>query len=472
MNKGCQTLPSRTFYNEGESLFSYLLRTAYNNGISILLLMNMIRKNEKYLLHKGDIRRIDYYPESVFDLKKLTQLAGISQSDIHKSTFANVLNAFGYSANGEKARLMQNMIRETLYFCSQCLKEGYGYNLMWKIEGIHHCHKHNQKLLNLCSHCHQEIGYDQIVALYHCPLCNYLLIDSYNNCKEEEIGNIVYQQSLQTNLIQLIEKRGCFEVQSLAQKLLFIMNSSQPIYDADVVKKSIHGYSLTHLLQYARNTIVAHKNIRLLFILKILHDNNMDINSLHNMELPSSFVESLLEGNSIQWTRGFTCVAPWCKEKGQPNSLTSTSSKHARKAGEKLSHYLVCKECFCEYAFNKERTLVERTSFIAAYDVINRCDLSSMTWPEKIKCFSMNRERIRRASAYFNVRLMGSRAGQTQNQIDCSLLQKFVSALREGKQLADIRYWSIWDGYEQYLMHRYHPVVMRELFYQRYGSIS
>ncbi|WP_338540618.1 TniQ family protein [Paenibacillus tundrae] len=472
MNKGYQALPSRTFFCEGESLFSYLLRTALNNGISVMLLMNMFRKNEKYLLHKGDIRRVDFYPESVFDLKKLIQLTGISREEIYKSTFTNVLTAFGYSQNGEKARFMNNMIRENLHFCSRCLQENNCYNLVWKIEGVHHCLKHNQKLNNVCGHCRQKIGYHLVSSMHFCPHCNHLLSDSYSSCTEEEKDYKVYQYSLQTNWIQLTEKKLCFEVQSLAQKLLFIMNEFQPFYDAKVVKSSIFGYSVTHLLQYARNTIVAHNNIRLLFIMKILHDKNMDIISLHNMKLPLTFVESLLKANSIQWTREFTCEAPWCKEKGKSNSLTPTSSKHTRKAGERLSHYLVCRECFCEYAFNEDRALVERTSFIAAYDVINRYDISSMTWPEKKECFLMSRERIRRVCAYFNVRQIIKRNTviQKQDEIHFLLLQKFVSALREGSQLSDIRFWTIWESYNQYLLHRYHPIVMRELFYQRYVS--
>jgi hypothetical protein len=469
--EGYKTLPSRTFYKEGESLFSYLLRTAFNNGISILLLLNMMRKNEKYLLHKGDIRRIDYYPESVFDLKKLIQLTGINQADVYKSTFANVLNAFGYSTNGEKARLMNNMIRDTLHFCTQCLKEGYGYNLMWKIEGIRCCQKHSQRLLDKCSFCDQEICYEHIVAMDLCPHCNQLLTNIHNSCADKEVDNIAYQQSLQTNLIQLIHEKGHFEVQSLAQKLLFLMNGFQPIYDADTVKKSAHQYSLTHLLQYARNTIVAHKNIKLSFILEVLHGKDIDINSLNNMEIPTTFLESLLEGKSIQWTREFTCIAPWCKENGQRRSLIPTNSKHAKKSGRKLSHYLVCRECFCEYAFDEDRNLVERTSFITAYNILGKYDISSMTWPERKKCLSMNRERIKRVSAYFNARqLLRGDIDPTQYKINSSLGERFILALKQGQELATIRYWSSWDGYDHYLLHRYHPTVMREIFNQRYDK--
>ena len=473
--KGIQALPSRTFYNEGESLLSFLLRSAYNSGISVLLLLNMIRKNEKYLLHRGDIRRIDFYPESVFDLDKLTNLTGISRSDLYKGTFTNVLHAFGYGTNGEKARLMKNMIRDTLHFCKQCLEEGLGYNIMWKVAGVDCCLKHNQQLENHCLHCKQEIFYQHIVIINRCPHCDDLLTKLPPDYLKSGIENVTRQQSLQANLYELIQRTDLrFEAQALAQKLLYLMNGFKSVYQAAAIKESLQGYTFTYLLQYARGTISTPKNIKLSFILEVLHSQSLDINSLFIIEVPKAFIESLLEGNSIQWTKEYTCVAPWCKEKGRPNSLTSTNSKQARKAGEKLSHYLVCKECFCEYAFNEERILVERTNFISAYDVMHRYDISSMTWPERKKCFMINREKIRRANAYFNARqiIKSGISPQNQSEINCVLLTKFVSALRQGKRIADIRYWPIWEGYEHYLLHRYHPVVMSEIFNQRYVNLS
>ncbi|PWW32920.1 MULTISPECIES: TniQ family protein [Paenibacillus] len=473
--KGIQTLPSRTFYYEGESLLSYLLRSAFNSGISVLLLLNMIRKNEKYLLHRGDIRRIDFFPESIFDLNKLTSLTGISRSDLYKGTFTNVLNAFGYGANGEKARLMKNMLRETLHYCKQCLEEGRGYNLMWKVEGVDSCLKHNQKLENHCLHCKQEICYQHIVIINRCPHCDELLTELPPDYLKNGIENITRQQSLQANLYELIQRTDLrFEAQALAQKLLYLMNGFQSVYQAATIKKSLQGYSFTYLLQYARDTISTQKNIKLSFILEVLHSQSVDINSLSIIEVPTTFIDSLLEGNSIEWTREYTCQAPWCKERGQRMSLTPTNSKHCKKAGEKLSHYLVCKECFCEYAFNEERILIERTSFISAYDVMHRYDISSMTWSEKRKCFLMNREQIRRASAYFNARQIIKRGiyPQNQSEINCVLLTKFVSALRQGKRIAEIRYWPLWEGYEHYLLHRYHPVVMSEIFNHRYVNLS
>ncbi|PPQ46043.1 hypothetical protein C5G87_25900 [Paenibacillus peoriae] len=471
--KGFQTLPSRTFYNEGESLFSYLLRTAYNNGISVLLLLNMIRKNEKYLLHKGDIRRIDYYPESVFNLEKLIELTGITLSDVYKSTFTNVLHAFGYCTNGEKARMMKNMLRVTLHFCAQCLEEGLGYNLMWKVEGVDCCLKHNQRLINQCLHCKQEIGYHHIVTIDRCPHCDQSLTDIRPGYQKKRIDNMALQQSLQTNLNQLVQATDLrFEAQGLAQKLLYLMNEAQPVYQADTIKNALQGgYSLAHLLQYARDTISAPKNIRLSFVLKVVHSQSVDINTLSKMEVPTTFMDSLLEGTSIQWTREFACKAPWCKGRGKRNSLISTSSKHVIKSGKKLSHYLVCRECYCEYAFDEKRNLVERTSYISVFDIMSKYNISSMTWPEKEKCFSMNKERIRRASAYFYARqLSKGDIVQGNNKTDTFSLDKFISALRQGEALSNIRFWTIWRNYNQYLLHRYHPIVMKEIFDRRYGE--
>lgn len=469
--KGNCALPSRTFYIEGESLFSYLLRTAENNGITVTLLMNMFRKNEKYLLHAGDIRRIDYYPESVFNIEKLSRFTGISQSDVNKASFTNVVNIFGYSANGEQARFTNDMIRETLHFCSQCLKEDRGYDLLWKVEGIDSCCRHNERLVTKCSYCNHRIAYKEITRLRQCPHCDQLLANILAEPTLKE-NSIARQKSVRINMNQLIYGDNLyFEVQSLSQKLLFLLNNSQSVYHPEIVKKSLDGYTLAHLLQYARNTIKAKKILKLNFVFNVLYKKNLFINDLHKMKIPPEFLESLLKGTSTRWAREHMCIAPWCKQKGQPGSLVSTNTKHTQKSGKSLSHYLVCKECFCEYAFDQEKKLIERTNFIGVYDILTKRDISNMTWLEKKKCFLMNKERIRRGVAYFNVRKIllekTAKAGYEVNEL---LLEMFISALKQGLDIAQIRFWPKWNGYGQYLLHRYHPAVMRELFNKRYNK--
>lgn len=468
-DKGGQNLPSRTFYHEGESLFSYLSRTAHNNGISLLLLLNMIRKNEKYLLHKGDIRRIDYYPQSIFDLHKLIKLTGLTQSNVYESSFTNVLHVFGYDSHAEKARLMRNMLRETLHYCTQCLGEGLGYNLMWKVVGVDCCLLHNQRLLNGCLHCKQEIGYYDIITIDRCPHCDQSLTGILPDY-QGQVENWELQQSFQTNLNLLIRGTNLrFDSQDLAQKLLYSMNKFKPVYQSSTIRESLDGYSLTHLLQHARKTMKTSRNISLLFVLKTLHSQSIDLNSFFAMEIPRTFIDSLLEGNSIQWTREFSCRAPWCRERGKQNSLIPTSSKHVIKSGKRFSHYLVCRECYCEYAFDEKKNLVERTNFISAFEILNKQNISKMNWPEKINCFSTNREPIRRAVAYFCARqLFKGEILHGENNTDILLLKKFISALRRGDSISDIRHSTLWRNYDQYLLHRYHPVVMKEIFDKRY----
>ncbi|MGW7162644.1 TniQ family protein [Paenibacillus taichungensis] len=468
-----QTLPSRTLFREGQSLFSYLLKTAYNNGISIAALLNMIRKNEKYLLHKRDIRRIDYYPESVFDLKKLIELTGLTQSNVYESSFTNVLHVFGYYNHAENARLMKNMIRENLHYCTKCLEEGLGYKLVWKVTGVDCCLVHNQSLLNGCLHCKQEIGYHDIITTDRCPHCNQSLIGILQD-NLGQIENKAIQQSYQTNINQLIRGTDLqFNSQEIAQKLLYLMNKLQPVYQASIIRESLQGYSITHLLQHARDTMSTSRNIKLSFVLEVLNSHSVDIKRLSTMDVPTSFVHSLLEGKSISWTREFVCKAPWCKVRGKQNSLVPTSSKHVIKSGAKFSHYLVCRGCYCEYAFDVKKNFVERTQFISAFAIMTKENISKMNWPEKIKCFSMNKESIRRAIAYFCARqLLKEEILNRENNTDNLLLNKFISALRRGDSISDIRYSTLWKNYDQYLLHRYDPVVMKEIFDTRYVENS
>ncbi|MNW50316.1 hypothetical protein D3C74_277670 [compost metagenome] len=130
------------------------------------------------------------------------------------------------------------------------------------------------------------------------------------------------------------------------------------------------------------------------------------------------------------------------------------------KSGEHLSYYTVCYSCGCEYALNEERKLVERGYFISAYKKLKNRDITRLTWPEKEKIFGLKRDRIRRVLAYFHSQNVIEN-DSFEGQIDAVLLERFQRAFSEGLSVVEVRFWKEWKNYEQFLLHRYHPSVIK-----------
>lgn len=71
-----KALTVRRRISSGESLYSFLMRCAEDNGMNFLDLFNLLRRN-KYKLYTWDIHRLDFYPSNVIDTDRLYKLTNI-----------------------------------------------------------------------------------------------------------------------------------------------------------------------------------------------------------------------------------------------------------------------------------------------------------------------------------------------------------------------------------------------------------
>ena len=78
--------------HKGESLFSYLIRLANNNGLEFLLFWNMIRKSR--YAQMSEVHRLNFSPLNLINLNALANISKQNKGDLLNCTFLKVINIF------------------------------------------------------------------------------------------------------------------------------------------------------------------------------------------------------------------------------------------------------------------------------------------------------------------------------------------------------------------------------------------
>ncbi|MFH5181594.1 TniQ family protein [Paenibacillus sp. TAB 01] len=444
-----------------ESLFSYFINLSHSFGTDVLVLLETMKLNEKFRLHSGDLKRIDFYPMSLLNASKITAITGLSYEEVHRSSFANVIRTFNESAKGESSRILNKIIRDKLSYCPECLRSSKTYPLLWKIDTIDTCIIHKNKLNNCCGHCKETIAYQSIREVNRCPHCSNRLSEVIGS--KEEISEVEMEQQVwfTENWEYLLNYTGESLTNSeTALRLLYILNECQSYFNRKIIVAKRSQGCVEHLLQCARGTLQKRRSVHLSNLLFTLYKMKTHVKDFLVLSVPQEFVDSLHEKSIGHLAKMTACEAPWCEKYGEVGELVPTGVLNTTKSGEHLSYYMVCKSCGCEYAFNEGKKLVERGYFINAYKILKTRDITRLTWPEKEKIFGLKRDRIRRVMAYFhnqNVIVNDIHKGK----IDAVLLERFIRAFSEGVSLEEVRYWREWQNYEQFLLHRYHSSVIK-----------
>jgi hypothetical protein len=448
-----------------ESLFSYLTRVAGTNGRDIVGFLDMVKRNEDYLLHSGDLKRIDFFPASMLNLDKLCEMTGLTRVDVNRSSFTNLIRAFTDSENGEKSKVLKGMLREDLHYCPECIAHTNSIYLHWKLIGVDVCAEHNKQLMNKCGHCHCSILYQDIRVVNRCPYCSGYLSKVENSREVIDQSNIKQQAWLIDNWKYLIEYTGrSFTPSEIAIKMVYILNDQQDKYNKELIRKSRYSGCLEYVIQCARGTLSKKCAVHITSLFSVLYAANLHVRGFLELNVPEGFIHSLHEKSIGEIAAGTACTAPWCELYGIRGELVSTGIFQSKKGGKSLSYFMVCPSCGCEYALDEDNYLVERSYFIKAYEILSNRNISKLTWPERIKVMGLKRGRIQRVLAYFQIRNVFDLDDIIKRDINEKLLEKFVRKLNEGIDLAEIRFWKEWVNYDQFLLHRYHPQVVQVLF--------
>ncbi|NQX62206.1 TniQ family protein [Paenibacillus qinlingensis] len=462
-----ERLTIRLKIDPGEALLSLIHRAAKANGIKFLTLLNMLKRN-KYRMHSGDSHKIDIFPESVLDVKKVSYILGLEESEIKRASFTNVLRSFKGSSKEVHCRFLNGIIRDHLFYCRDCLSNKMVLNLMWKVKGVDTCLIHKRKLSNECSNCRNELLIKDTNQIGICPYCKYCFNKRNINPILVSDDHFKLQTRIQSDWHTII--RGLINKElnekEIAIRVLYVLGGKEETFCKLKILTLLEDTKLIHLLQIARGTMKK-RTIDFKTLSDYLTEKSTSITEFLLMKVPPDFTLSL-DSNRVKMEIT-ACSAPWCENFDVNNSLVQTTSKNVRKKVEVLKRYYICPACGCEYATNKKNELVERSYFINAYKVLSNRSVSTLTWMEREKVFGLKRNKIIRIQAYFYSRaLFIDLINESKYSVEANLLESVKISIRNGEAIYTIRHWEKWRSEEEYLLYRYHPQIIFEIFKERY----
>ena len=446
---------------EDELLSSLLIRLANANGIDVLKFCSSFNISTSHYPQKNDLDLIDFYPLSILDIGKIAEINNLDKTILLNKTFLKVIKKFT-GENFSRVRSFTDIIRKKLYYCPDCLKENIYYRILWKVEGVNGCLKHNKFLINKCHNCNKDILYKEVYVIGLCPHCNFAL----KNCKS--ILDKKVHVEINTHLIKsweffLGDKAQSIHTNQIPLNLLYLLNEFKLDLDRSLVTRNLNKHaSLSVLLQHVRSTNGCRKNLHISIVLNILKEQNYSLEQFFKLKVPNTFITGLQTKKKID---NVSCMAPWCSSFGEFGSLVKTgTSKKKKKDGTELKYYLLCTKCGCEYALNLDDQLVERTYFIHAYKEFITVNTSSSSLKQLATSLKMSIDKIKRCICYFISRSMFNNCACSVDIIvDSHKFKKILNRIREGDGLKKIRRWNIWENYSEFLIYRYHIDVINEL---------
>lgn len=455
---------------EGESLSSFLYRLSQSNGIPMLQLWNTIKNQyTDHYAQWNDINIIDFAPINTINIKKLSQYLDVEAETMLNCTFYNVLYLFCGNSETERSRFLSGTLREKLHYCPSCFKEKSYHRLLWKVDGIDYCLKHGVKLLNKCFHCNREIKYKDIKILGVCPYCEQSLSksDFDHKMNRTELEKVLWF----SNSWNYLFKNHSQQIQpnEIAIRILYLLNNKFQNADFKFIERNMQNPAvLPTLLQHARGSLSHKRTLHISFILNTLKENDIGVEEFLKLEVSSTFIKTL-SSKSLLKIDTVSCLAPWCSSYKKPGSLIKTgTSLKRRENGRTLKYYMVCDSCGCEYAFNEEDQLEERTYFIEAFNKVNAQENPRPSLKDFMVTTNYTADKVKRCFAYFRSRnVLEDFDIYDGLHVKEELLAEFIKALDDGVLIKSIEKWNCWESYNDFLTYRYHNKVIQTIHKQK-----
>lgn len=431
--------------------------------MGLIDLLKLIKKSMgNHVLQSDDIHLLNFEPGSVIDMGLTCKRMGISEENLFKLTFHNILLSFCVSTTLQRSRFMSGLIRDKFTFCPQCLKERSYHKLIWQIQDIIWCPIHKTLLQDRCLNCNNTILLKDVKILNKCPYCGSSLDKSQGNLSpiDEE------KQLWFINAYKRLIDRGGVEIESddIAIRLLYILSDYQDRFNRKKLEKDLSNSinQLSFILQYTRNSNSSKKSLHLTYILNILFQKSVPIDEFLNLKVPEEFISSVIEKRAMKKEEAY-CLAPWCENYYQRGTLIKTgTSFHRNKKEEENKYYLVCPECGCEYAFDNNDNIIERTYFITGYKILKEHNSRNISIKQLLRLSGLSVDRIDRCLAYFKSRNINFLLGPDIS-FDREILNKVVRLSISGKSIKQIENSVDWSSHFQFLYYRYHKDVMKKL---------
>lgn len=359
---------------EGESLSSYLVRTARANSVSYLDIRRYARPeetNKKYVSSTSCfMNQVDWQPQS-FNVQKMGNVLGLDIVTIECMTFTPVMEKYSSNWKQDTKRvslsLCKEIVRDRRKLCPECVSELGYFKLIWQVREISLCEKHLTPLISKCKHCRKKINYVfEEMGDLECPHCKMPLKNECDENEEIDYNNElekykIWKFLLSTTLEIAPYKDFNFE-QSLACSLLY----HSQIKDRWKGFKAISflgrdtAKGLATLIRNPKSTTAKKTKINLQQILKLTRKSGIGLEKLYEFKIPDQYVNSILlihskDDNNEDFCG--PCLAPWC-ESYQSNQtikeLYNTSvGKKMMKNNVLYKKLFGCTKCFMRYGRDK-----------------------------------------------------------------------------------------------------------------------
>lgn len=451
---------------EDESLSSFIIRLAQANGIGILPFLNYLRLNQNRYSQKNEISLLDF--SLIVNNKKMALISGIDEEILFEKTFHNVIERFTINNEKNRNRLLAGIIRTEYYHCVQCLNEKDYYRLLWRVDGINFCEKHQCNLQNKCSSCEKIIKIQDIEKFTSCPFCKKTIKEKNDNLinmlTKDEINKSNWLYKTWDILIRKSSQN--FTPQELAFKFLYVLNSQENQINHDIIRSNLKSeIFLPVIFQQARDTLYQKRSFHISLLLRFLYEFHINLNDFIGLTPPKEFIDSILYKQFPLKERKY-CLAPWCSNYLRAGSLEKTGTTFKRKSdGNVLKYYMFCKTCGCSYAINEHNQLIERTDFIQIYKSLTNTNYSDVSLTKLTQMTNYSAEKVRRAFAYFRTRnIMKDLDFYNEFVFHEKLLIDFINLIRRGHSIKEIKEILGVDNYHDFLTYRYHQnIILAEL---------
>lgn len=332
----------------GESLTSFMMRTAEINGTNYNSIMKYIGLRRESGAHLDDL------PYRLVDCKKLSELLGIDEKTVISMTFSRIYSKFGvdiyHSPEQYKQAIADQFYKDNRRFCPECLKIYHGYKLHWQIKEIEICDIHKVRLISHCVNGHALRYCSDSLASCRCDKCGVTLtVNEYteqldNECIEKQ--NKIYRKweyllSHETKVFPVIPGYDYEVVKAISLSYVIERYSNEKNKRPAEI---LHSYYLYNVLFSMKGSKHARK-ISLKQTLAILNAVNIELIEFSQLIIPQEYIIKKL--SSVEIELG-PCFTPWCSKYG-----TNKSMKRIEGNLRYRTRYLpsICTECSMKYGY-------------------------------------------------------------------------------------------------------------------------
>lgn len=353
---------------EGESLSSYLIRTANLNGITSISEIWQLVKRGQCKVVRGNYYKFDLFPTDIVHLNDLSILLKFKANELVVHSFEPIVSFFYPGVYGKMIFGIEIELKHRR-FCRSCLKENGAFQLLWQVKEIHMCNKHLTRIESECHVCGSEQPYLKKVLL-NCNVCGELLNKNIEKSSQDykfinKQLRIYRDWNSFYKVLEYINSNNPKMSQSIHRKIAILLLFLTTPNTGNINYKKHPFFSPSQakrLLDIVRNK--SNDTLRLGFILNTLRELDIEIVNFLCLEVPISFMRRLIIKAKDKKILVVDCKSKWCKSYNTPYKMVDMKFSTKKYVPKQNLYYqiIVCTNCWVKGGFSKEQLRWEDTN--------------------------------------------------------------------------------------------------------------